>query len=126
MKRWTVPFAQICANGKLLRAGGTPAANRSPATLAWRRHIFTERRNRDGAQERHLAYCNSGGIPLPVACNGVVRQPSGWDEDWAKYLGMAHLIQQRNNAISTIYGVVTTGNVWKFLRLMNTTAYVDV
>jgi hypothetical protein len=34
--------------------------------------------------------------------------------------------QQRQNPISTIYGVVTTGNVWKFLRLWESTAYVDV
>ncbi len=34
--------------------------------------------------------------------------------------------QQRQNSISTIYGVVTTGNVWKFLRLRETIAFVDV
>lgn len=34
--------------------------------------------------------------------------------------------QRRQNPISTIYGVVTTGNVWKFLRLLETTAFVDV
>jgi hypothetical protein len=34
--------------------------------------------------------------------------------------------QQRDNAISTVYGVVTTGNIWKFLRLVENTAYVDV
>src|SRR5258708_805563 len=49
------PLPQICGNGKLLRAGEAPAANRGPATPAWRRHVFTERRNEDGAQERHLA-----------------------------------------------------------------------
>ena len=34
--------------------------------------------------------------------------------------------QRRPKPIATIYGVVTTGNVWKFLRLVGTTAYVDV
>src|SRR5690242_9797780 len=34
--------------------------------------------------------------------------------------------EQRQNAISPIFGVVTTGNIWKFLRLVETTAYVDV
>src|SRR5207248_2361643 len=34
--------------------------------------------------------------------------------------------QQRQTDIATVYGVVTTGNNWKFLRLMETTAYVDV
>src|SRR5262245_13300460 len=33
--------------------------------------------------------------------------------------------QQRQNSIATIYGVVTTGNLWKFLRLVGATAYVD-
>jgi hypothetical protein len=34
--------------------------------------------------------------------------------------------QQRRNPIPTIYGVVTTGNIWKFLRLVETTAFLDV
>jgi hypothetical protein len=34
--------------------------------------------------------------------------------------------QQRKNDIAVVYGVVTTGNNWKFLRLQGTTAYIDV
>lgn len=34
--------------------------------------------------------------------------------------------QQRGNPIPTVFGVVTTGNIWKFLRLAKTTAFVDV
>jgi hypothetical protein len=30
--------------------------------------------------------------------------------------------QERHNAIEMVYGVVTTGNVWKFLRLVRTAA----
>jgi len=34
--------------------------------------------------------------------------------------------QQRQNQISTVLGVVTTGNIWRFLRLVDNTAYLDV
>jgi hypothetical protein len=34
--------------------------------------------------------------------------------------------QQNDNAIPVIYGIVTTGSNWKFLRLVETTAYIDV
>jgi hypothetical protein len=34
--------------------------------------------------------------------------------------------QQNHNDIPTIYGVVTTGSIWKFLRLIDASAYVDV
>jgi hypothetical protein len=33
--------------------------------------------------------------------------------------------QERHNVIETVYGVVTTGNVWKFLRLVGTVVYID-
>ncbi|MEM1168842.1 MAG: hypothetical protein AAGJ08_07095 [Cyanobacteria bacterium P01_H01_bin.35] len=34
--------------------------------------------------------------------------------------------QQQGNQISTIYGVVTTGNIWKFLQLENTEVHIDL
>ena len=34
--------------------------------------------------------------------------------------------EQGENGISTIYGVVTTGNVWKFLKLEDQIVYVDI
>ncbi|NEP84150.1 MAG: hypothetical protein F6K39_42170 [Okeania sp. SIO3B3] len=34
--------------------------------------------------------------------------------------------QQQGNQISTIYGVVTTGNIWKFLKLENTEVHIDL
>jgi hypothetical protein len=33
--------------------------------------------------------------------------------------------QERHNAIETVYGVVTTGSAWKFLRLVETIVYID-
>jgi heterodisulfide reductase subunit B len=33
--------------------------------------------------------------------------------------------QERHNAIETVYGVVTTGSAWKFLRLVGTIVYID-
>jgi hypothetical protein len=33
--------------------------------------------------------------------------------------------ERRRNPIATVYGVVTTGNVWRFLRLAQDTAFVD-
>ena len=33
--------------------------------------------------------------------------------------------QERHNVIETVYGVVTTGNVWKFLRLVGTVVSID-
>ena len=32
---------------------------------------------------------------------------------------------RRENQIETIYGVITTGNNWKFLKLQNQTVYID-
>ena len=34
--------------------------------------------------------------------------------------------QQEGNQIQTIYGVVTTGNIWKFLKLEKTEVYIDL
>ncbi len=34
--------------------------------------------------------------------------------------------EQRHQAIDAIYGVVTTGSLWRFLKLVNNTAYVDI
>ena len=33
--------------------------------------------------------------------------------------------QERHNTIETVYGVVTTGSAWKFLRLVETVVYID-
>lgn len=44
----------------------------------------------------------------------------------AEMVGARIFNQRRGNSIATIYGVVTTGNIWKFLRLVKDTAFVDV
>ncbi|MFM7372809.1 MAG: hypothetical protein ACKO2Z_34510, partial [Sphaerospermopsis kisseleviana] len=33
---------------------------------------------------------------------------------------------KEGNYIDTIYGVVTTGNMWKFLKLQNQEIYIDL
>ena len=33
--------------------------------------------------------------------------------------------QERHNVIETVYGVVTTGSAWKFLRLVDIVVYID-
>ncbi len=34
--------------------------------------------------------------------------------------------QREGQAIDTIYGAVTTGEIWKFLKLVGTTASIDL
>lgn len=34
--------------------------------------------------------------------------------------------QKEGNCINSIYGVVTTGNIWKFLKLQNQVVYIDI
>ena len=43
----------------------------------------------------------------------------------AEMLAAQRFNRTRGNEIETIYGVVTTGGAWKFLRLLNTCVYVD-
>ena len=38
----------------------------------------------------------------------------------------AHIFnEKRENKLETIYGVVTTGSNWKFMKLQNQTVYID-
>ena len=34
--------------------------------------------------------------------------------------------QRKNNDISTIYGAVTTGDIWKFLKLESSSLFIDL
>lgn len=34
--------------------------------------------------------------------------------------------EKHNNQVNTIYGVVTTGNIWQFLKLEENVAYIDI
>jgi hypothetical protein len=42
----------------------------------------------------------------------------------AEMVGAQLFNQQHNNGIATVYGVVTTGNIWKFLRLVGSKAFI--
>ena len=44
----------------------------------------------------------------------------------AEMLGAQRFNQQQNDEIEAIYGGVTTGNTWKFLKLVNQTAFIDL
>src|SRR4028118_1092314 len=44
----------------------------------------------------------------------------------AEKLGAQRFNQQQNDEIEAIYGGVTTGNAWKFLKLVNQTAFIDL
>jgi hypothetical protein len=44
----------------------------------------------------------------------------------AEMLGATLFNARRNNPITIVYGVVTTGNNWKFLRLVDNMVYIDV
>ena len=44
----------------------------------------------------------------------------------AEMLGAQRFNQQQNDEVEAIYGGVTTGNAWKFLKLVNQTAFIDL
>ena len=44
----------------------------------------------------------------------------------AEMLGAQRFNQQQDDEIEAIYGGVTTGNAWKFLKLVNQTAFIDL
>ena len=44
----------------------------------------------------------------------------------AEMLGAQRFNQQQIDEIEAIYGGVTTGNAWKFLKLVNQTAFIDL
>ena len=43
----------------------------------------------------------------------------------AEMVAVQQFNRQQHNAIDAVYGAVTTGNLWKFLRLINTVVSVD-
>ncbi|WP_339384197.1 hypothetical protein [Microcoleus sp. LEGE 07076] len=51
---------------------------------------------------------------------------SGLGQCIAEMLGAQLFNQQQNDEIEAIYGCVTTGNAWKFLKLVNQTAFIDL
>ncbi|MFH7243993.1 MAG: hypothetical protein ACHWZW_14220 [Spirulina sp.] len=51
--------------------------------------------------------------------------PSGLGQCLATMVAARIFNQREGNAIDTIYGAVTTGNHWKFLRLTGNAAFID-
>lgn len=51
--------------------------------------------------------------------------PKGIAQCLAEMVAAQQFNREQENAIPTIYGVVTTGSLWKFLRLEGTIALVD-
>ncbi len=62
-------------------------------------------------------------IMVVEAKNENVKQ--GISQCIAEMLAAQQFNQERNSAIETVYGVVTTGSAWKFLRLTRTSVMVD-
>ena len=62
-------------------------------------------------------------VMVVEAKNENVKQ--GISQCIAEMLAAQQFNQERNNAIETVYGVVTTGSAWKFLRLTGTYVTVD-
>lgn len=51
--------------------------------------------------------------------------PSGLGQCIASMIAAQQFNEQEGEAIDTIYGAVTTGTEWKFLKLIGQTAYID-
>ncbi len=51
--------------------------------------------------------------------------PNGLGQCLATMIAARLFNQREGNAIDTIYGAVTTGNEWKFLKLSDHTAFID-
>jgi len=51
---------------------------------------------------------------------------SGFGQCIAEMIAAKMYNEQENNAISFIYGAVTTGHAWKFLKLEKSTVYIDI
>ncbi|MEG4801057.1 hypothetical protein QUB63_21125 [Microcoleus sp. ARI1-B5] len=63
-------------------------------------------------------------ITLVEAKNENIK--SGLGQCIAEMLGAQLFNKQHNDEIEAIYGCVTTGNAWKFLKLVNQTVFIDL
>lgn len=68
-------------------------------------------------------YVSSPVISVVEAKNDNIK--SGLAQCAAEMIASRIFNEQKGNWISTIYGIVTTGSIWKFLKL-NDTLYIDV
>jgi hypothetical protein len=62
-------------------------------------------------------------VAVVEAKNENIKQ--GISQCIAEMVAAQRFNRERDNAIERVFGVVTTGSNWKFLRLMDTTVYVD-
>ena len=50
---------------------------------------------------------------------------SGMGQCLAEMLGAKMFNEKKGNNVACVYGVITTGSIWKFMKLVNNTAYID-
>ncbi len=75
-------------------------------------------------QSAELLFITAPVVALVEAKNEDIR--SGLPQCMAEMLAAQAFNQQAKNEIQTVYGVVTTGSLWKFLTLENRTVFVDL
>lgn len=63
-------------------------------------------------------------VVIVEAKNENIKQ--GLIQCMAEMVAVQQFNQARHTTIETVYGAVTTGNLWKFLRLVNTAVTVDL
>jgi len=68
-------------------------------------------------------YLNSPIVTIVEAKNEQII--SGLGQCIAEMIASKMFNEKEGNVIDKIYGVVTTGNIWKFLRYYKNTAYID-
>lgn len=64
------------------------------------------------------------GVTLVEAKNENIK--GGLGQCIAEMVAAQRFNQQKETLIDAIYGVVTTGMIWKFLKLVNQTAFIDL
>jgi len=75
------------------------------------------------SQSSEQFYLNSPIIAIVEAKNEQLT--SGLGQCLAEMVASKIFNEKEGNAISKIYGAITTGNTWKFLKYENETAYID-
>ena len=50
---------------------------------------------------------------------------TGWGQCVAEMVGAQAYNQTHDNPLATVYGIVTIGTIWRFLRLIGKTIYID-
>ncbi len=76
------------------------------------------------SQSAELLFITAPVVAMVEAKNEDIR--SGLPQCIAEMLAAQVFNQQAKNNIQTVYGVATTGNLWKFLTLEHRTVFVDL